>query len=184
MNRFELVRLKRLVSDEVNRRKRVKELLRNELVKEYLELTNTKACELDSENINEVIDKVLETFTITKTNGIYVCTSAYFIDCAICYQDTDYYSVDVDIDSKYAECKVYVDIENKNKVHAARKLKEISIASVTIDDFEKTHLVLNPYNTCENHNGYDEVRHEFFRNAIEYGQPNSKQLILSKYPKL
>lgn len=184
MNRIELVKLKRLVQEEIKKRDRVKELLRNDLVQEYLRLTNTEESELDSNNLNEIIEQVLNTFTISKTNGIYVCTSAWYRDCHITYEDTDYYSVDVDIDSKDAEHKIYVDIESKERIHAAKDVKENPITKYGIDSFEKGHIVLNPYNTNKNNNGYDEVRYEFFKNAIELGQPKSRQMILSKYPRL
>ena len=102
MKRNELIQLRELVNDEIKRRERIKELLGNKLVMEYLEITNTNPVDLDINNISEIISKILPSFTITKTNGIYVCTSAWYTDYRISYEDTEYYSQYVAIDSEYA----------------------------------------------------------------------------------
>ena len=91
MKRNELIKLRELVTKEVERRERIKTLLENELVKEYLELSKIEPNELDSNNIREILNQILNDFTISKTNGIYVCTSASYVDCSICYQDTRYF---------------------------------------------------------------------------------------------
>ena len=53
MKRNELLELRELVAKEIKRRERIKELLDNYLVKEYLEMTKTKKVTLDT-NIREL----------------------------------------------------------------------------------------------------------------------------------
>ena len=53
-----------------------------------------------------------------------------------------------------------------------------------IPDFESNHIVLNPTNSNENMNNYQEVKLDFFENAINIGQGKSKQLVLKKYNRL
>ena len=183
MKRNELFELRELVDDEIKRRKRISELLTNELVMEYLEITKTDPVDLDIDNISEIISKILSSFTITKTNGIYVCTSAWYMSYRICYEDTEYYSEDVKIDSEYAEYKVYTDIESNKSITAVTDGKE-RYGRPLISTFEKDNIILNPYNTSENKNGYEEVKFDFFRTALKDGQAKAKKLILSKYPKL
>lgn len=182
MKKNELIKFRELVNNETDRRKRIKELLDNDLVLEYLTLTETKKCNLDFNDIDDIVNRIISNYKITKTNEIYVCTCAYYIDCKICYEDTDYYSKYVNIDSDYAEYKLYTDIESKKYFKASKKNSDVT--KYLISDFENNNIVLNPYNTCRKDNGYDEVRTYFFINALKYGQAKSKKLVLSKYPKI
>ena len=84
MKRNELIELRELVSNEIKRRERIKNLLKNNLIQEYLRITSTEYKDLDESNITEILEQILSSFEITQTNGIYVCTSAYYIDCDIC----------------------------------------------------------------------------------------------------
>ena len=181
MKKSELILLKKLFIDEIERRKRINKLLDDKLFEEYSMLTDTNFEKLDINELS-VIKKILENFKTTKTNGIYVCTRAYETRCSIRYQDTDYYTVDLDINSIKAENKIYHDIES-TQTFLASKEKE-NIDSLLINEFEKNNIVLNPYNTCKDLNGYYEVRNEFFINSIKYGQAKSKKIILEKYPRL
>lgn len=178
MRRNELIELRELVLKERENRKKVNELLEDELVKEYLKAKGIED-EPFNDNLREVIKEIVKDFKITKTNGIYVCTSSYYFDCRVCYEDMECYIVDVDIDSKYAERKTYVDIESKQTVRAS---VEKTYGFPLIEDFEREHLILNPYNTNKNCNGLEEVRLDFLEMAIEKGQAKSKRNILSKYP--
>ncbi len=180
MKAKELNELRSLINKEIERRERVKDLLKDKLVSEYLELTNTSKEELDSENLKEILNEILKTYKITETNGIYVCTSAYYMDCYICYEETNYCTRNVDIDSDQAEYKIYTDIESGNSIKATKGLQ----SNILIGDFERDHIVLNPCNTNEKMNGYQQVRDDFFINAIKDGQAKSKKLILNKYPRL
>ena len=183
MKRNELIELRKLVNNERNRRIRIEELLRNDLVLEYLEITKTDPVDLDSDNTIDIINKVLSSFTITKTNGIYVCTSAWYLGCHTYYQGDEYYSVDVKIDSEFAEYKIYTDIESGKSIQAVTKEIE-SYDRLLISTFEADHIILNPYNESENKNGYEEVRFDFFETALKDGQAKAKRLVLSKYPRL
>ncbi len=183
MKRNELIQLRELVDDEIKRRKRIKELLGNELVMEYLEITKTNPVDLDINNISEIISKVLSSFTISKTNGIYVCTSAWYTDWKVCYEETNYYSQDVDINSEYAESKIYTDIESGECICAKKVVNCMDIRPL-ISNFEQNNIVLNPYNTGNNRNGYDEVKFDFFETALKDGQAKAKKLVLTKYPRI
>ena len=97
MKKSELIKLRNLVEQEKQRRERIKELLVNPLIQEYLRITSTEYKDLDESNITEILEQILSSFEITQTNGIYVCTSAYYIDCDICYEETNYYSRNVNI---------------------------------------------------------------------------------------
>lgn len=51
-------------------------------------------------------------------------------------------------------------------------------------EFEEKNIVLNPYNSAKNKNGYEEVREKFFMTAIEKGQGKAKKLILTQYSRI
>ena len=183
MKRNELIQLRELVKKETERRERIKDLLKNDLVNEYLRLTNTSPTDLDPDNIIDIINKVLSTFIISKTNNIYVCTSAWYITVRIFYQDDEYESIYVPIDSNQAEFKVYTDIESEKTILAVRDENE-SHGRPLISDIEKEKNILNPYNENRNRNGFSEVKNDFFEHALKDGQTKTKRLLLSKYPRL
>ena len=183
MKRNELIQLRELVNGEVKRRERIEQLLENDLIKEYIELTNSKEIKLDSNNVEEILNQVLSSFSITKTNDIYVCTRAYYIDWNVRYEETNYYSRNVEINSQYAEHRVYIDIESGENIGAIREANGIDREPL-ISTFEKDNIVLNPYNTWKDGNGYDEVRFDFFETALKDGQAKAKKKILKKYPRM
>ena len=183
MNSNELYKLRKLVNKEIERRKRIKKLLENDLIKEYIELTNAKVTKLNSNNIQEILNEIIASFSIAKTNGIYVCTRSYYFDWQVCYEDTNYYSKDVEINSKYAENRTYTDIESGKCIEATKELSKYDNRPL-IASFEKNNIVLNPYNTWKNKNGYDEVKFLFLKTALKDGQAKAKKLILKKYPQM
>ena len=184
MNKDELIILKDLVDKEIEKRKRINELLENETVQEYLRITNTDPCNIDSDNIREVLSQILKTWEISKTNGIYVCTSSYYMDCKINYEDSEFFSHMVPINSRDADYRIYQDIESEVRVQAAKNNNNPYLIKTNMHEFERDHIVLNPYNNVRNQNGYSEVRLDFFENALKYGQAKSKKLLLEKYPRL
>ena len=188
MRKEDLIELRELVTAEVQRRERLKELLDNELVQEYLNLTGTKAYkDIDSDDIKEIINSIIGSLRITKTNKLYVCTSAFYVECSINYEETSYYSKNVRINSDIAEAKIYRDIESGDWIRAYIDkdiAKERYGVGKTIREFERNNIVFNPYNTNDNQNGFNEVRADFFENALEYGQSKSKKILLKKYPRL
>ena len=179
MKRNELIKLRELMAKEITKRDRLKELLTSDLVKEYIELSNTKAKKLDSNQ--ELLNKILSSFLVTETNEIYVCTRAYLVDWDVCYEDTNYYSRNLAINSPKAEYKIYVDIESGKSFTKTDETTDGNPEKL-IATFEQNHIVLNPHNTCDNKNGYHEVRLEFFEAALKDGQAKAKKLILKKYP--
>ena len=182
MKRNELIQLRELVTKEVKRRERIKELLEFDLIKEYIEITNAKVDKLDSNNIREILKQILFSHSITKTNEIYVCTNAHYMDYDIIYQDTIYYQKNVEINSHYATYKIYTDIESGKEISATKELDDGKGQSIST--FEQNNIVLNPYNTCRNLNGYYEVKFDFFETAIKDGQAKAKRLVLTKYPRI
>ena len=183
MTCYELKKLRKLVIEEVERRKKIKELLKNELVEEYLELAKIKPLNLDENNMRQIVSKILDSYTIKKTNGIYVCTGAYRIGCHAVYQDYSYYRNYISIDSEYAEYRIYTDIES-NKTYTATTDENDMLKRPLMEDFEKDRIILNPHNKNEKDNGFKEVRYDFFQASIEDGQAKAKKLILDKYPRL
>lgn len=183
MKRNELIQLRELVTKEVERRKRIKELLESDLIQEYIEITNAKVNKLDSNNIRGILNQILSSFSITKTNEIYVCISAYYMDYKIIYQDTIDYAKIVEINSCSATHKTYIDIESGKQISATKRLDN-GVKGQLISAFEKNNIVLNPYNTCQNFNGYYEVKSDFFETAIKDGQAKAKKLVLTKYPRI
>lgn len=181
MKKNELLKLRELLNKEKNRRKRIKELLENDFVKEYLCITSTDCVNLDCNDIRGILSDILSNCRVTSTNNIYVATRAYFLDCRINYEETNYYRSNVLINSVEAENKIYKDIESGNIVVGYSTSDD---TRPLISTFEKENIVLNPYNTCENKNGYDDVRLDFFSTAIEQGQTKAKLLILEKYKKM
>lgn len=186
MKSSDLRKIRSLVNKEVERRKRINELLENEFVKEYLIKTNSEIINLDAENVNDILKDVLKTIKIDDTNGIYVCTCAYVYEYNICYQELDCYHKYVPINSELAEYKKYMNIESGKYVECVNKAQngyEKKYMKL-ISSFEKENIVLNPYNSSENSNGYNEVRMDFFSNSLEYGQPYGKRIVLSKYNRI
>ena len=159
MKKNELIKYRKLVIDEYKRRQILNE----------------------SVDLNEIINQALKEFKVTESNGIYVCTKAFYYDWHVCYQDLECYTVNVDIDSKYAERKIYCDIESGLIVKGSIEKGDYC---QLITDFESNNIVLNPYNSCKDKNGYEEVRLDFFESILNRGQTQTKKKILSKYPRI
>lgn len=184
MKRNELILLRELMNKELERRKRINKMLDMEESKEYSTYLDKKLLKLELDELS-ILKKVLtHDLKVTKTNGIYVCTCAFKVECSICYEDTEYYSEYVDINSPKAEFKRYVDIESGDDVVGTNKEDNEEKNRIYFKDFETNNIVLNPHNSSVGSNGYYEVRNEFFINSIKYGQAKSKKLILEKYPRL
>ena len=183
MKRDELILLRNFVTKEQDRRKRINELLKNEKIIEYLKLSNMEPISFNSDDLKEIVEMIIKTMEFHKSNGIYVCTNAYDVRCSICYEETDYYTSSVPINSD-AEYKTYGDIETGKFIKARNENKEDRWVTNTTNEFENSNIVLNPTNSSVNMNNYNEVRLEFFLNAINLGQAKSKKLILEKYKRL
>lgn len=207
MKKTELIKLKKILQQELNRRSKINELLDNDLVREYLVLNNMDIYKYDMDDKWLILKEILQNFEITETNGILVLTGCFITECSICYEETDYYEKRVDFDNKYIEYQVFKDIENSQK-HIAysddyikRELEEENRFYIRYDmdistfchkrygrslvsELMEKYAILNPYNTYKNMNGFNEVQKDFYINSIEKGQPKAKQLVLSKYPQM
>ena len=205
MNKTELIRLKKSLKKEIDRRNRINELLSNDLIQEFLSLNNLDISRLDSDDKWIILEELLKDFQITESNGILVCTGSYVTQCSICYQETDYYSQKVSFDSEYIEYQMFDNIET-GKIHKAytdsyiQRLfkdrycheKDMTLSEFChkrygrylVSELKERYTLLNPYNTSEKDNGYKEVQKDFFITATEKGQPKAKQLVLSKYPQM
>ena len=184
MNRDELEVLKHLVNHEKHKVERIKELLGNKLIMEYLYLSNTAPVNPNPDDIRSIIAKVLPIVEINESVGLYVCTNAYKLEHRFMDEICEYYQDPVPIDSPDAEYKIYGNIETREFIKARNKNIIDSSINETTTDFENKHIVLNPTNSNNNMNKFQEVQLDFFENAINIGQGKSKQLILKKYSRL
>ena len=208
MKKSELIKLKKLLQKEIARRERINELLSNNLIQEFMLLNNLNVQDLSIDDKWIILEELLKEFEITESNGILVCVGCFVTACSICYQETDYYEKEVSFDSGYIKYQRFKDIET-NKIYTAycdgyiqRKFEEHknlifpNIPNMSPSEFchnrygrltselKEKYILLNPYNSSKNGNGFKEVRKDFFITAIEKGQPKAKQLVLTKYPKI
>ena len=208
MKKAELIRLKKILKQETDRRNKIKKLLSNDLVQEFILLNNLNIQDLPIDDKWLILDELLKDFEITESNGILVCIGNFVTACRICYQETDYYEQEVSFDSEYIKYQRFKHIET-NKIYTAfcdsyiqQKYEENkclifpNITSMSVSEFchnrygrltselKEKYTILNPYNSSKNNNGFKEVRKDFFTTAIEKGQQKAKQLVLSKYPQM
>ena len=207
MKREELIKLKKLLFQEIDKRNRINELLSYDLIREFLLLNNLNIVKFELDDKWFILEELLKEFQITESNGILVCTGCYLVTCDICYQETNYYSKKVSFDNKYMEYQIFEDIET-SKIYKAycdsyikKELEEenryYTSVGVTLSEFchkkygkflvselMEKYLILNPYNSSKDSNGIDEVRKDFFTTVIEKGQFKAKQLVLTKYSQM
>ena len=180
MRKSELIELRRLVNEERNRRRRNIELKQNAFVKEFIEINGILDEEGDPDRIKQILNGILPTFEITKTNGIYVFIKAHGFDTYPIKRGFDGKTYTVNGPAMHRD---YKDIESNEVVTAD------SVASpggLLISTFESNHLVLDPYHNDPGvvENGFYEVQLDFFENAYKFGQPKAKRFLLDKYSKL
>ena len=183
MKKSELIKLKKELLREIERRKKIEELLSKIDVQEFLSLTKIDYKMIKSSDEYTILREILDNFEVSESNGILVCTGTYIYDCDI--YDRHYTSRLIDFDSKYADFRVYTDIENGQKYKAYYDTSLLEYRKCyNVSQFEKDNIVLNPHNTYKDNNGYDEVRLEYFYNSVHFGQPKSKKMLLEKYPRI
>ena len=205
MKKAELIKLKKLLKEEIDRRNRINELLSIDLIQEFLSLNKLDINALQTDDNWLILQELLKEFEITESNGILVCTGSYVTQCSVCYQETNYYSQKVPFDSKYTEYQMFDDIET-GKIYKAycdsymEKLfkdrycyeKDMTLSEFChkryerylVSELKERYILLNPYNASKKDNGFKEVQRDFFTTAIEKGQPKAKQLVLSKYSQM
>ncbi len=207
MKKTELIKLKKLLQQEIIKRNKINDLLSNELIQEFKLLTNLNINELQLNDNWIILEEILNNFKITESNGILVCTGSYLVCCNIYYQETEYYTKEESFNNPNIEYQIFEDIETrkmyvaytekyiKDKIEEQKKYYNIEDITPSefcykkygrylVSDLIKKYIVLNPYNSSENRNGFNDVQKDFFITAIEKGQPKAKQLVLNKYPKL
>lgn len=207
MKKTELIKLKKLLQQEIIKRNKINALLSNELIQEFKSLTNLNINELQLNDNWTILEEILNNFKITESNGILVCTGSYLVCCNIYYQETEYYAKEELFNNPNIEYQIFEDIETrkmyvaytekyiKDKIEEQKKYYNIEDITPSefcykkygrylVSDLIKKYIVLNPYNSSENRNGFNDVQKDFFITAIEKGQPKAKQLVLNKYPKL
>lgn len=189
MTKQELIKLRKILKCEIKKRNRINELLENDLVKEFITLTDSSILSFEIDNWS-IIEEILKNYKITETNEILVCTGNFITRCSICYQETEYYEEPIEFGSNYSEYRIYEDIENgkKRKCYLDEYVKRIKGIYVEkyplVSELEKEYIVLNPHNSNIEKNGIEEVRKDFFLTAVESGQYKAKQLLLKKYTQM
>ena len=118
MKKSELIKLKKLLQQEITRRNRVNELLSNDLIKEFLTLNNLDIQKFSIEDKWPILEELFKEFEITESNRILVCIKNYIIQCNICYQETSYDTKEVPFDNEYIQYQLFKDIET-GKIHTA-----------------------------------------------------------------
>ena len=190
MLKSELIKLRKLYQEQVDKNNTINQLLHTKEVASFIKLTNIDVNQFTNLDISNIIKNILTNFSFKQTNGILVCTSAYYIDDDICYEETSKRVVNTSINSPYAQIKNYFDIESGKGIRAYRPIEGVNnygdrdYYSPYVADIEKDYIVLNPYDTSLNQNGYKEVREFFFTNAMEFGQAKAKKKLLEKYPRI
>lgn len=206
MKKSELIKLRELFKKELTRRNKINNLLANDLIKEFLTLSNLNIEELPINDKWSILKEILKDFQITESNGIYVCIGSYLTDCRICYEDTDYYTREVSFDDPYAQYQIFKNIETgkmctayMDKYIAYKVREENRYNSTTIpysefchkrygrylvSELKEKYILLNPYITSDKNNGFEEVQKDFFTTTIDKGQTKAKKLVLSKYPQM
>ena len=210
MKREELIKLKKMYNQELERRTRINQLLKEDNVLEYLKLNGIKLERMQIEDTWSIIKELLKNIEITETNSILVHTSNYMLECKMCYEETDYYRIAVSFNDNKTEYQTFRNIEtgkiytscsddyvknefdNNNHSYYFPDKNESNITlsefchkfynRVLTSELRQKYTILNPYNSSKNQNGYEEVRKDFFETAITKGQTSAKKLILSKYP--
>lgn len=210
MKREELIKLKKMYNQELERRTRINQLLKEDNVLEYLKLNGIKLERMQIEDTWSIIKELLKNIEITETNSILVHTSNYMLECKICYEETDYYCFPVPFNDNKTEYQTFRNIETgkiytscsdnyvKNEFdnnNYSYYFPDKNESNITLSEFchklhnrvltselRQKYTILNPYNSSKNQNGYEEVRKDFFETAITKGQTSAKKLILSKYP--
>ncbi len=210
MKREELIKLKKMYNQELERRTRINQLLKEDNVLEYLKLNGIKLERMQIEDTWSIIKELLKNIEITETNSILVHTSNYMLECKICYEETDYYRFPVPFNDNKTEYQTFRNIETgkiytscsdnyvKNEFdnnNYSYYFPDKNESNITLSEFchklhnrvltselRQKYTILNPYNSSKNQNGYEEVRKDFFETAITKGQTSAKKLILSKYP--
>ena len=179
MLKSELIELKKIYQEEIEKRNKINYLLQNKEVIEYLKLCKLLPPEIEIKDIYEIIKPYLNQINISKTNEIYVCTGAFINSFT-----PNLEPMHLSINYTYADFRTYKNIENGHTIKAFTDKKLIKkYKCESCIQFEQKNIILNPYNKYLYDNGYEEIRKMFFENSIKYSQEQSLKLLLQKYPR-
>ena len=64
MNRNDILKLKQLVNEEIERRTKINELLNSDLVQEFIKLNNIRLRHLDEKDLKDIIKNVFKDYKI------------------------------------------------------------------------------------------------------------------------
>lgn len=184
MNNNKLMEYKKMMTEEIERRKRIEELQKTKLVIEYLKLNNLSALDIDY-SIDAIVKNVLQSFYVQddeSSKKLYVCIEAFDKNCNVLPNDPEaivklYRDVEATYAFKEAVKQGYEDFN----MHGC--IMEENYYRPYIDSFESEHIILNPYNnSIENSKAFDEIRFDYYSSLMKYGDENKAlQKILKKY---
>ncbi len=156
---------------------RVRELMNDPAVKEYIELTgNNPQIEYINLNSIEIINDIYRPFLTTikpsERNNIYFYLGTYSF---YYHYDISEGGIDKKVakDDKLADYNLYWNIEGG---------VPIRIPIDNSKEFEKNNVVICTY--YHSAKDYYFIQKEFFANAVVYNQVKAKKLLIKKYHKL
>lgn len=117
MKKTELIKLKKLLQQEINRRNRINKLLENKDIQEFLSLNHLNFDKFLMDDKWMILSELLKDFKITESQGILVCTGSFVIGCIPYYQESEFYEKEVSLDKPYRFRK-FEDIETKKEYKA------------------------------------------------------------------
>ena len=158
--------------------RRIKELLKEPSVIEYLKLINLIDGDLKQINLSDsdIITSFYHTYLYKiqkdETNNIYVYLGTYKNndEIDIVHGSNDF---KVNYNSSDANYRIYKNIEYPY-------VQSIPISMC--DEFEKNHIVIKPKSYFKEREYY-EIQKDFFTYAIKTNQESAKKMILKKYNK-
>ena len=169
---------KRKLKDYNEKIKKLKELMKDKKVKEFLGLSSldykidsTKSVVSD-DIIASIYSKYIYSIGENDTNGLYVYlgTYSYNNEIDIVHGSNDY---KVPYNSPNADYRLYQNIEHLTREH---------VAITKCEEFENTHIIINPKKAFSNKTFY-EIQKDFFIRAVKDSQEAAKRMVLRKYSK-
>ena len=152
------------------RKRRLKELLNESLIKEFMKLSGLTFDEdlgmpVPSKNkiVNQIIEEYKEfEFDPEDTNRIYLCTGKNYRGMLV----DGIYQLDIIGKPESVKCGWYCNIESE--------IDNYLIPIEECDEFEKNHTVIF-------HHDYEKIQSEFITCAVNDSQENAVKILLRKY---
>lgn len=158
------------IQEENERKRRLKELLNEPLIKEFMklsELTFDVDLSMQLPRKNEIVSQIIEEYKEFEldpedTNQIYLCRGKNYFGVL----DGDYQLMDFSGRYGSVKCGWYCNVESE--------IDNYLIPLEECDEFEKTHCVIF-------HNNFEKIQMEFVTHAVNYSQGNAVKMLLRKY---